>query len=101
MIALLLKDPDAVEKRIKQMRVRHEQRRKDIDGRLKSLWLRQEGICPICKQMIQPEEEWVVHHVVAQSLEGKDTLDNLRLLHGNCHRLVHVKHEISALPALS
>jgi hypothetical protein len=30
-IALLLNDPDAVEKRIKQMRVRHEQRRKDIE----------------------------------------------------------------------
>jgi SRSO17 transposase len=31
MIALLLKDPDAIEKRIEQMRVRHEQRRKDIE----------------------------------------------------------------------
>lgn len=31
MIALLLKDPDAIEKRIEQMRARHEQRRKDIE----------------------------------------------------------------------
>jgi hypothetical protein len=31
MIKALLNDPDAVEKRIKQMRVRHEQRRKDIE----------------------------------------------------------------------
>jgi SRSO17 transposase len=34
-IALLLNDPDAVEKRIKQMRVRHEQRRKDIERHYK------------------------------------------------------------------
>ena len=31
MIALLVKDPDAIEKRIEQMRARHEQRRKDIE----------------------------------------------------------------------
>ncbi|MBK1725213.1 group II intron maturase-specific domain-containing protein [Thiocystis violacea] len=74
--------------------------RKRPNGRIKSLWLRQGGICPICKQIIQPDGEQAVHHVVAQTLGGKDTLDNLRLLHGNCHRLVHVKHELSALPAL-
>lgn len=34
-IALLLKNPDAVEKRIEQMRVRHEQRRKDIERHYK------------------------------------------------------------------
>ena len=70
-------------------------------GRVKSLWLRQEGKCPICHQMILVEEEkWAIHHVHPKSLGGSNTLDNLRLLHGNCHRLVHSKHQLGALPAL-
>ena len=32
-IALLIKDPDMIEKRIEQMKFRHEQRRKDIERR--------------------------------------------------------------------
>lgn len=70
-------------------------------GRVKSLWLRQEGTCPICHQMILvEEEEWAIHHIHPKSLGGSDALDNLRLLHGNCHRLVHSKHTPRALPAL-
>jgi len=32
-IALLIKDPDLIEKRAEQMKFRHEQRRKDIERR--------------------------------------------------------------------
>jgi SRSO17 transposase len=34
-VALLIDDPDLIEKRIEQMRIRHEQRRKDIERRYK------------------------------------------------------------------
>ncbi|MBV5310401.1 group II intron maturase-specific domain-containing protein, partial [Chromatium okenii] len=73
---------------------------KNLSGQVKSLWLRQKGKCPVCKQLISTEEEWAIHHVIAKTLGGQDTLDNLRLLHGNCHRQIHSKNKLSALPAL-
>jgi RNA-directed DNA polymerase len=73
---------------------------KNLSGKVKSLWLKQKGICPVCKQSISAEQEWAMHHVIAKTLGGKDTLDNLRLLHGNCHRQLHSKNKLSALPVL-
>lgn len=60
-------------------------------GKLKALWKRQDGKCPICQQQITIGQEWAVHHIVQRAHGGKDTLDNLQMLHGNCHRQVHVK----------
>nr|WP_274599932.1 group II intron reverse transcriptase/maturase [Chromatium okenii] len=71
-----------------------------LNGQVKSLWLRQKGICPICGQMIQPEDEWNVHHVIPKTLGGDNTLKNTRLLHGNCHRQLHSKNKLGTLPAL-
>ena len=34
-------------------------------------------------------EEWQVHHLVRRSHGGDDGLDNLELLHANCHRQRH------------
>ncbi|MBK1642976.1 group II intron reverse transcriptase/maturase [Chromatium okenii] len=70
-------------------------------GQAKSLWLQQKGICPVCMQMIQPEsDEFNIHHVIPKTLGGNNTLKNTRLLHGNCHRQLHSKNKIGALPAL-
>jgi RNA-directed DNA polymerase len=35
------------------------------------------------------EEGWHVHHLLWRSRGGADTVDNLVLLHPNCHRQVH------------
>jgi RNA-directed DNA polymerase len=53
------------------------------------LWLEQEGQCPICDEMITEDDEWDTHHICQRVEGGKDTLDNLILLHLNCHRQVH------------
>jgi RNA-directed DNA polymerase len=58
-------------------------------GRLEYLWLEQHGRCPVCGQSLQEEEEWHLHHKVRRSHGGDDGLDNLELLHGNCHRQLH------------
>lgn len=53
------------------------------------LWLEQEGKCLLCGQSLALEEEWHVHHLLWRSHGGDDTVDNLVLLHANCHRQLH------------
>ncbi|MGD9029644.1 MAG: group II intron reverse transcriptase/maturase [Anaerolineae bacterium] len=63
----------------------------DLAGnrRLLRLWLDQEGQCPICGQKLIERRDWHTHHIRARVEGGDDTLDNLVLLHPNCHRQVH------------
>ncbi len=60
-------------------------------GRIYRLWLRQDKRCPCCKQFITQDTGWNIHHVVERCKGGSDKLDNLVLLHPNCHRQLHVK----------
>jgi RNA-directed DNA polymerase len=56
---------------------------------LLTLYREQEGICPICRQEITEITEWHRHHIVWRANGGKDTTENLVLLHPECHRQVH------------
>jgi RNA-directed DNA polymerase len=56
---------------------------------LLTLYKEQEGICPICHQEITEITEWHRHHIIWKSNGGKDTTENLVLLHPECHRQVH------------
>ena len=56
---------------------------------LQLLWHRQSGICPVCDQPLMPDDPWERHHVIWRVYGGSDTLDNLQLLHPNCHRQLH------------
>jgi RNA-directed DNA polymerase len=60
-----------------------------LAGRLRTLWQRQGGRCPMCRQLVNVESGWHVHHVVWKTHGGSDRLDNLVLLHPACHRQVH------------
>jgi len=53
------------------------------------LWREQGGRCGGCGQLLQEGEQWQAHHRVRRSLGGDDGLDNLELLHANCHRQIH------------
>ena len=71
-----------------------EEREKDLAkrtfyGKVKALWKVQDGLCPKCEQPIQVEEAFAIHHVIRRVDGGKDTLENLQLLHLNCHRQYH------------
>jgi RNA-directed DNA polymerase len=57
--------------------------------RLLQLWLEQDGKCLVCGQKLAEERDWNVHHLCKRVEGGEDTLDNLVLLHSNCHRQVH------------
>ncbi|MDZ7880760.1 MAG: group II intron reverse transcriptase/maturase [Saprospiraceae bacterium] len=62
-----------------------------FEGRqlLDYLCKRQEGNCAFCSEQITPETGWNMHHIVHKHLGGKDSDDNLVLLHPNCHHSVH------------
>lgn len=59
--------------------------------RTMQLWIRQQKRCPMCKQYITFETGWNIHHVLERHKGGSDKLDNLKLLHPNCHRQLHSK----------
>jgi RNA-directed DNA polymerase len=58
-------------------------------GQIFYLWKVQQGRCPVCGQPLEEEEPWNVHHRVRRVDGGDDGLDNLELLHANCHRQLH------------
>jgi len=53
------------------------------------LWKEQKGICPICNQKITVISGWHCHHLIQRVYGGSNNIDNLVLLHPNCHNLVH------------
>jgi RNA-directed DNA polymerase len=58
-------------------------------SRLRYLWEKQGGICPMCGQRFGKETSIHTHHIVERCKGGGDHLGNLVLLHPNCHRQVH------------
>jgi len=64
-----------------------------------TLWERQQGKCPHCKQEITRETKWHVHHIVPRSEGGLSSWDNLVLLHSVCHAQIHSRH-VAGLPIL-
>lgn len=70
------------------------QRRKMVDNlrgqrAILRLWLEQEGKCPVCGEMITEEEDRDIHHIRPRVEGGEDRLENLVLVHPNCHRQIH------------
>ena len=64
----------------------HKRNVKDKSG---GLWVRQNGICPICHTILNEEEEWDIHHLIPKSEGGDDSMANLALVHISCHREYH------------
>jgi RNA-directed DNA polymerase len=58
-------------------------------GKARYLWLRQGGKCLVCHYPLTLEEGWHIHHLSWRTLGGSNLIDNLVLLHPNCHRQVH------------
>jgi len=60
---------------------------------VEKLFLRQKGICPICKRAVTQEQirdgEIHTHHLNPRSKSDDHRLTNLRLLHDDCHVRLH------------
>jgi RNA-directed DNA polymerase len=57
--------------------------------KLRSIWKQQGGFCPMCSQGFNGDTSIHTHHIIERCKGGDDNLDNLVLLHPNCHRQVH------------
>ncbi|VXD11818.1 group II intron reverse transcriptase/maturase [Planktothrix paucivesiculata] len=53
--------------------------------RVATLIKKQKGICPHCGLYFTSTDIVEVDHIIPKSLGGKDTYDNLQLLHKHCH----------------
>ncbi|WP_432807056.1 HNH endonuclease [Providencia huaxiensis] len=53
------------------------------------IWERQGHRCPICHQLFRDNDDWDIHHVIRRVDGGGDGIDNLMMLHPNCHRAIH------------
>jgi len=62
---------------------------KKLARREKQLFKRQAGRCPQCGERLEERDTWEIHHVQFRVNGGDDALDNLQLLHLNCHHQVH------------
>ncbi|EHW6029247.1 group II intron reverse transcriptase/maturase [Escherichia coli] len=65
-------------------------------NRIVAIWRKQEKRCPICGQSFSQETGWDIHHIVRKTQGGSDNLDNLVMLHPNCHRQLHHSSEIGS-----
>lgn len=52
--------------------------------KVKALWRRQLGCCPICLEKITKQTNWIIHWHKSKLEGAQDNLDNLSLLHPKC-----------------
>ena len=55
------------------------------------IWKKQKGLCPGCKQFLNPEQPDIldIHHVTPRTDGGSDKWSNLKLMHEHCHYESH------------
>ena len=70
-------------------------------GKLRFLWLQQEGICPVCRTKITDTDGCELHHIIRRVDGGPDSLYNLVLLHPNCHQQNHSRGSYVAKSGLT
>jgi RNA-directed DNA polymerase len=60
-----------------------------LSGRrtLRSVWLNQRRVCPVCTQQITEESGWVTHYLVKATEGGRPVCENLIMLHPSCNEI--------------
>ena len=66
-------------------------KRVDLSSQKSLVWKKQKGLCPSCKQFLNPEQSDILdlHHVTPRKEGGSDKLTNLLLMHEHCHYESH------------
>jgi RNA-directed DNA polymerase len=67
---------------------------KDLAPNKQKMARKQQGLCPICKNMLFNDEELHVHHKKPKAKGGKDTYGNLQLGHLFCHQQIHAREDV-------
>lgn len=63
-----------------------------MSRRKAQLLRRQNGHCPMCRGLIQTDDETNLHHVQPKLAGGRNDVGNLMLVHANCHQTYHATH---------
>jgi len=59
----------------------------DYENKKSYLLSKQEGICPICGEILKTDVH--LHHVKPRAKGGSDNADNMVALHNDCHKRLH------------
>lgn len=62
---------------------------KKLSGLGKKLYIKQKGICPYCKEILDIYQERDLHHILPKKEGGKDNVSNLIMVHRGCHISIH------------
>ncbi len=80
-------DPNPeVQQWFKDKRKRESQNRKSSEQKLAK---KQNYVCPKCKETLFNGEQLHIHHIIPKSIGGKDTYNNLQMVHLFCHQQIH------------
>ena len=66
-------------------------------ARVGKLFKGQRSICPNCQQPITDISETHIHHMLPIKYGGTEKLNNLRLLHLDCHKALHSKYSLKQM----
>ncbi len=72
----------------KYWRKRELRKIKDLPPKLRQLARQQKGKCPLCGESLFIDENVEQHHIIRRDEGGKDTKENLVLLHLYCHQQI-------------
>ena len=61
------------------------------------LYKRQKGNCPYCQQLVADISTAHIHHILPAKYGGTEKLNNLWLLHLDCHRAMHAKYSLKQM----
>jgi RNA-directed DNA polymerase len=67
------------------------------DKRRLKLVKKQKYLCPVCEQLLHPQQQTDLHHILAKRIGGSDDLTNLVVLHRDCHKQVTYTNNPSLL----
>lgn len=59
--------------------------------------LEQGGVCPECSKRITPDQKVAGHHVIEFAKGGPTTMENLQVLHEECHVALHARTAVKDL----
>lgn len=65
--------------------------------KVEKLYKRHNGVCPYCSETIADISETHIHHMLPVKYGGTDMLNNLRLLHLDCHKRLHSAYSLKQM----
>ena len=65
--------------------------------KLEKVYKKQKGICPYCHQLVTDISEVDTHHMLPVRHGGTERLNNLWLLHQDCHKSLHSEYSLEQM----